>query len=340
MPQRVGLRLRGVAVPFPLVPGLSMFTRKQSTVHRQSALPARRAAFTLVELLVVIAIIGILIALLLPAVQAAREAARRATCSNNLKQLGLAVHLHHDVHKTLPPGWLAYDPASGASYPAGVPGWAWGAKILPFIEQLNVEKNLINYSLNVTDPAHDAARKTILPVFRCPSDTGKPIFDFEESHGHHDGHHPGDDDVEFATANYVGVFGTIDIHYCGTLGVGQQCVGNGSLFHNSHVRFADILDGLSQTFIVGERNSDLGYATWVGLPGNDECSPALVLGSASYPPNSRTEHAHNFSSHHPSGTQFLLGDGSVRLIAETIEQSAYHALCTRSNRDLIGNALP
>lgn len=294
----------------------------------------RRQGFTLVELLVVIAIIGILIGLLLPAVQAAREAARRSTCANNLKQLGLALHLHHDVHRQLPAGWLAYDPASRAPYPSGVPGWAWGAKILPFIEQLNVEKNLINYNLNVTDPSHDAARTTVLAVFRCPSDTGKPIFRFAEAHPHdHPGHADPEDNVEFATANYVGVFGTVDVHYCETLGVGQRCDGNGPMYHNSFTRFADIVDGLSQTFLVGERNSDLGYATWVGLPGGDECAPAMVLATATYPPNSRAEHAHNFSSHHPSGTQFLSADGSVRLIAETIDTSLYHALCTRAGNE-------
>ena len=81
-----------------------------------------RRAFTLVELLVVIAIIGLLIGLLLPAVQAAREAARRTSCKNNLKQIGLALHQHHDVHKRLPAGWTGRDPASGNPDPLGEPG--------------------------------------------------------------------------------------------------------------------------------------------------------------------------------------------------------------------------
>lgn len=300
----------------------------------------RRMGFTLVELLVVIAIIGILIALLLPAVQAAREAARRCSCCNNLKQIGLAMHMHHNTYGRLPAGWVAYDPATGKPSPLGEPGWGWAARILPFVEQLNVEKNLVHYDVSILDPANAAARTTPLAVFRCPSDTGKPIFDFEEAHDPGHGHHnPGAEDLEFATANYVGAFGTQDVHICATLGVGQQCRGDGTLFHNSDLRLADITDGLSQTFVVGERSSELGYATWIGVPAADECSPGLVLGSALYPPNSAASHAHNFSSRHPSGTHFLLGDGSVRLIPETIDAAVYKALCTRSGNDLVGNAL-
>ncbi|HZN33989.1 MAG TPA: DUF1559 domain-containing protein, partial [Pirellulaceae bacterium] len=89
-----------------------------------------RRAFTLVELLVVIAIIGVLVALLLPAVQAAREAARRMSCGNNLKQLALGIHNYHDVHLVFPYEMYAN------------PGWAWGAFILPFIEQQNLHQQL------------------------------------------------------------------------------------------------------------------------------------------------------------------------------------------------------
>jgi len=300
---------------------------------------ARNHGFTLVELLVVISIIGILIALLLPAVQAARESARRTQCSNNLKQIGLALHMHHDTYGLLPAGWTAYDPATGRPYALGQPGWGWGAKILPYLEQANVEKNLINYRLPVTDPAHATARTLALTIYRCPSDSGKPTFHAEEIHDPGGAHGPGDGHAEYATTDYIGVFGTTDIHACGGLPPGQQCRGDGCFFHNSDVKFADVLDGLSQTFLVGERSSKLGYSTWVGVPAGDACFPSMVLGTATYPPNSLAVDAHNFSSFHPSGTQFLLGDGSARLIPQTIDVGVYHALCTRSGGDVVG-ALP
>src|SRR5574338_477374 len=111
-----------------------------------------RRAFTLIELLVVIAIIGVLIALLLPAVQAAREAARRASCLNNLKQIGLAMHNYQDAVGAFPPGYLSLtvnDQPNGAELG---PGWSWGAFILPQMEQAAVY-NAINFSLPIAHPA-------------------------------------------------------------------------------------------------------------------------------------------------------------------------------------------
>src|SRR5216683_2638902 len=96
-----------------------------------------RKAFTLIELLVVVAIIAILLGLLLPAVQKVRESANRLKCQNNLKQIGLACHQHHDTYKSFPPGYQA-----SASYPDTTPGWGWAAFLLPYIEQENLYRQI------------------------------------------------------------------------------------------------------------------------------------------------------------------------------------------------------
>jgi prepilin-type N-terminal cleavage/methylation domain-containing protein len=290
----------------------------------------RHNGFTLVELLVVVAIISILIMLLLPAVQAAREAARRTTCTNNLRQIGVATHLYHDMNKTLPAGWTAYDSATRKPYPLGEPGWGWAVRILPFLEMGSVLKNDLHEKLPLSDSSNERVRSMNLTVFRCPTDVGPLTFKDTE------------DPLQLVlpTGNYVGVFGDEDIHKCETMGIGQQCVGDGVYYHNSVVRFRDIVDGLSQTFFVGERASRPeadALSTWLGAPANDGCGPGMVLGTAGYPPNSKEADIHNFSSRHPMGTNFLLGDGSVRLIREDISVDIYHALSTYKSKDSIGS---
>ena len=141
----------------------------------------RIRGFTLVELLVVITIIGILIALLLPAVQAAREAARRMQCSNNLKQIGLALHNYHTAIGCFPPGYISaytapgYDASGGYNTGDTGPGWGWGAMILPYLEQGNVWSQ-IHFNLDIKDPNNAASEPTSLPVFLCPSDGGSTTF--------------------------------------------------------------------------------------------------------------------------------------------------------------------
>ena len=130
--------------------------------------------FTLVELLVVIAIIGILIGLLLPAVQAAREAARRMQCSNNLKNLGLALHNYHTVLRSFPPGFETLDENGDIKG-----GWAWGVYIMPYIEQSPIKDSLstTKYKLSqiTSDPNLLEMLQTNLSIFECPSSPLKPL---------------------------------------------------------------------------------------------------------------------------------------------------------------------
>ena len=149
-----------------------------------------KSGFTLVELLVVIAIIGILVGLLLPAVQAAREAARRMQCSNNLKQMGLAMQTYHDTHKTFPSGYTVdlIAPAQiGTTSMMSLVNqshWSWGAFILPFIEQSNLYNNLgvgsRTLHSNLTNAAGLAALADSAATFVCPSDPGPALNNFNE----------------------------------------------------------------------------------------------------------------------------------------------------------------
>ena len=139
----------------------------------QKNLNSAKRAFTLVELLVVIAIIGILIGLLLPAVQAAREAARRMECTNNMKQLGLALHNYADVHNVFPSAWRGYTPDGKHANVYGDPGWGWGAAILPFMEQSPLYQK-IDLKKSIADPVNRDAREMFLKAFHCPSE---PIGD-------------------------------------------------------------------------------------------------------------------------------------------------------------------
>lgn len=304
--------------------------------------PKTQHGFTLVELLVVIAIIGLLIGLLLPAVQAAREAARRAECSNNLKQIGLAIQMYYDANRRLPAGWTAYTSDGRQPQVNGQPGWAWGAVILPYLEQMNLYQGGIVLKAPIYDPVNEKAIRTFLTIYRCPSDLSQDqVFQAHKLHeGHeHESEHPGEDydELLLARSNYVGSFGATNVHSCEDLAPGAKCEGNGVLFHNSYLDFSAIRDGLSQTFLVGERTVVLGYATWTGVLPGDACAPAAVVASAEYPPNLRQAHAHNFSSQHPQGANFLFGDGSVHMISQTIDLQVFHALATRSGGETPGS---
>jgi prepilin-type N-terminal cleavage/methylation domain-containing protein len=323
----------------------------QRVAPAPSSIRAARG-FTLVELLVVIAIIAILVGLLMPAVQSAREAARRISCQNNLHQIGVALHSYHSSFRQLPSGWIADDRDHHE------PGWGWAAAILPQLEQ-NAAYGQIDFSTPIEEDKHEASRLTPIEAYMCPSDVLEPLFFIAkgEEHEHHDDddhdedhdddhddddhdhhghdHEPGvhvDLGPEFlfpiAKSNYAGVYGTYDIHE-------DLYRGDGLFYGNSRHRFRDILDGLSQTLMVGERNSALGGSIWHGVIHDANEPAARIIGAADHVPNSPVGHFEDFSSYHAAGAQFILSDGSVRMLTQFIDLEVYHALTTRANKEVI-----
>jgi len=286
--------------------------------------------FTLVELLVVIAIIGILIALLLPAVQAARGAARRMSNKNNLKQIGLALHTYHDMHQTFPPGWIGVDSAGRPDVEGGN-GFGWCAMILPMMEQPLVFEQL-DFDTSVDSPTNAAARSTYLSAFRSPSDVGPDSWKISAEDG-------SGVLATLPTSNYIGCYGTMELDDCAELPPGTSCDGDGVFFQNSQVRFADILDGASNTFMVGERKTDVDqgwFSTWIGVIPKGQDAFIRILGVADHVPNAPVNHIDDFSSYDPGGVHFLFSDGHVLFLNETIDLRVYSGMATRAGGEFLG----
>jgi hypothetical protein len=308
-------------------------------------------AFTLVELLVVIAIIGVLVGLLLPAVQAARESARRSSCSNNMRQLGLAMHHYHDHAKRFPSGWIGSSSAAGAVADEDEqPGWGWASRLLPQIEAGPLYDR-IDFRSPVFDPVgadvHAEVRRSVIATFLCPSDTRGPaevagVFGIgkesgEEGHEEHDHHFHAVDGgdletlCEVAKSNYVGMYGwqhEVD---------DEPAAGDGILFRNSRFSFKDVTDGTSKTILLGERSSRHGCSTWAGVIAGAEVMRSRVVGVGDHVPNTG-EHFDDFTSGHHGGVQFVYADGSCRLLSDSIDETVYHALCTRAGGEVVADA--
>jgi len=313
-----------------------------------------RAAFTLVELLVVIAIIGILIALLLPAVQSARESARRTQCVNNLKQLGLGFHLYHELAKVFPPSYgirVGGGGVHGSPDPvtrdAG-PGWAWGALLLPYIEQTALHKQF-KFDVPCWDPANATPAAAQIPLFLCPSARGTegPMDVVKEG---------GAPLAKFGRSCYVANVGQEEPWGITTDDYRQ--IADGPLYRNARTRQVDVKDGLSNTVFLGEHHPVLSSKTWVGVvPGASvcptaelpisECDHAATLvnvhsGPASdeiphviHPPNSPLCHVCQMYAEHQGGCHVMLGDGSARFVDEMINQLTWAALSSRAKGDVV-----
>jgi prepilin-type N-terminal cleavage/methylation domain-containing protein len=303
-----------------------------------------RRAFTLVELLVVIAIIGILVALLLPAVQAAREAARRMQCENNLKQISLALHNYNDVYKKFPPGRTSM-------FQQIYLGHTTQTMILPYLEQ-NPLQNLMNlaFTFNVR-PNYDCACLTKLPMFFCPSNPETDGVNWTGATNPCPGSNPVEDS---ARTHYNGIADSLTHGRRspslpgGTLSLVMPN-GNGMFFHNSDIKFSDVIDGTSNTLCYGEfigrgkgtnhccawhaYSDGMGTVNGLNAPWRSTPNRQFPLTHDMWGGNAFSGPA----SYHPGGVEFTLVDGSVRFFSQTISQATLAALTTRTGNDIPGD---
>jgi prepilin-type processing-associated H-X9-DG protein/prepilin-type N-terminal cleavage/methylation domain-containing protein len=279
-----------------------------SLIPSQSRI-TQRSGITLIELLVVIALVGILIALLLPAVHAAREAARRAQCTNNLKQIALAFHNYAEVIGTLPMGGLLQQDANNlGTY------WYWSSglfvAILPHVEQ-NAAYNSVNFNVHIFNAANFTVDATGIALYWCPSDTEVQQSEINP-----------DFNVQLDLAGQRVAYSSYD--------------GNRLLFPGSDSprRFAEITDGMSQTFLLGEKAhsalSDSQRPQWdwwfSGHPGDtrfDSLYPLNAYRKLDDPFWRDWALIWGASSYHPGGANLAMADGSVRFIKDTISSWSF-----------------
>jgi prepilin-type N-terminal cleavage/methylation domain-containing protein/prepilin-type processing-associated H-X9-DG protein len=302
----------------------------------------RRAAFTLIELLVVIAIIAVLVGMLLPAVQKVREAANKSRCQNNLKQIGVAMHNHHDTYGKLPAG-------NGYGGPTPLRR-SWTVLLLPFLEQDNIYKGVTLNLSQLDNGTVGSAGKTNLQLIQdnlkvvlCPSDSGsatpKPRTDNASG-------------ITLALTNYAGNVGD---HRNGS-GTGTPAAdgqwydyGNSATTamqtrgvitrYGFGANFNEISDGTSNTYCVGEVVPD--WCVWQDWGHQSFATTAYPvnwrnsdLQRGALSPSNASETI-TFRSRHIAGANFVFCDGAVKFINDSIDYTLYRALASRAGGEAV-----
>jgi prepilin-type processing-associated H-X9-DG protein len=289
----------------------------------------------LIELLVSMAIVGVLLGFLMPAIQRARESASRTQCGNNLRQIGVACQQYHDAYGSCPPGYLAT-----ADYPDTTPGWGWAAFLLPYLDQQSLHAQ-IDFGLPVEDSCNAKAIKANLPIFQCPADMIS-ISEFSVTNA------TGDWLATMAPCSYAATVGNDASDADGP-------TGNGIFYRNSATRFADIVDGTSNTTMIGDRAWSQTNGAWAGAPNGGiaragaennfpfatAAAPVLVLVHNNWI-NITTDAdggLDDFSSRHRLGANLLFADGAVHFVRNITvdgqDRLDFWALGTRDGREII-----
>jgi prepilin-type N-terminal cleavage/methylation domain-containing protein/prepilin-type processing-associated H-X9-DG protein len=318
-----------------------------------------RRAFTLIELLVVVAIIGVLIGILLPAIQKTREAAGRMSCRNNLKQLGLACHAYHDSNSLFPPGGTGAGPDAGS----------WLVYILPYLEQEPLYEQIRRFA-TIADAAAAGVLPRKLPYGRCPSDTWEPgnagYCNYVGSVG------PQCDSAPLGPPDQGSCGYEPFAVYCNQPDWGYTTsADHGDTADAAQVRgifcrggarisMASVSDGLSNTLLLGETT----LASFFAIQWSPPAGWAATMGGNSeaftiMPINYRIDAddlswcgqasgkgpAHNvwnwgvswgFKSWHPGGANFVMADGSVQFLRESIDHRTYQLLGCRNDNHVPG----